>query len=443
MPHIIPRGVRILTQAMQSIPESKIDIKSKVTLCKEIDYTLACCIHDYSYNESLHPLLHQRFSGNISAKAYKAAIQAVPLDYSEYIMLTLGLLQGILSSPQDFIDLNQVRQLYLQVEYEKAIQKITNLAMQHQGLLGEVYPLTVLSQKKLVEVEIYKNYTRRFFENRLSQLYFSGDLGVPSIHKISQYLIGSNTLRPEQIERSILGLADHVDQETTDRFRQIVKQSDLFKLHDRMDKLGFADKAMESLGIVGEKVYTRNRGVMTSNMPNFYDELSLWEMKNRVVDTTSTCEDITLYSFSRPRAVFVASLSGHTFLMVALLEKYMLAHANDPDLQTDICYYIKAIIAVYLSHGYHSYVEITDVFKDPVVQKVFSAFNVELDFMWTDALVQAASSDAQEYTKSLCLKRAMQFSLAGATLFSRARHEDVPKNQPLAFSVAFGRSYND
>ena len=53
------------------------------------------------------------------------------------------------------------------------------------------------------------------------------------------------------------------------------------------------------------------------------------------------------------------------------------------------------------------------------------------------------TSDAQEYTKSLCLKRAMQFSLAGATLFSRARHEDVPKNQPLAFSVAFGRSYND
>ena len=78
--HANARNTRILQQAMQMIPESTIHIKAKVALCREIDYSAAQAISDYSYNESLTPLMTNRFSGNISAKEYKTALQSPQLN---------------------------------------------------------------------------------------------------------------------------------------------------------------------------------------------------------------------------------------------------------------------------------------------------------------------------------------------------------------------------
>lgn len=422
------RNARILQSAMQQIPESKIHIKAKIALCKEINYFASKEISDYSYNESLIPLKMNRFSGTITIKEFKTAIQATPLDYSTYLMLTLGLLQNALAAQPDLqASLNAIRQLYLNIQYEEAIAKVTALATKHQVELGEeLFELITNKSAQLVEVEIHKNYPRRFFENRLSQLHLGLNTALDSINKISQYF-GQEVHTIKMAETAILGIPFIADGQMHSRHRQLTSQSPLFQLHDRMDKSGFSDKDMERCGMVlNQEVLTKNKGALTSNAPNFYDELSEKEMRNRVVDITSTCEDDALYSFSRPRSAFIASLSGHSFLIVAALERYMQAYAQDKNLQIDINNYIKSVISVYLSHGYHSFFEVTDVFREPVVQEIFARFNVVLDLNWQDDLVEKASRDTQEYAKALCLRKILRTSIEMPSFFARpARHSSL------------------
>ena len=434
--HANARNTRILQHAMQMIPESTIHIKTKVALCRELDYSAAEAISDYSYNESLAPLLANRFSGNISVREYKTAIQSPQLDYSDYIMLTLGLLQGALSAQPDIqLELNHIRQLYLNTNYEEAIEKITEVAVKHHPYLDDnLCDLIANRSNQLIEVDIYKNYPRRFFENRLSQLYSGLAIMPESVSRVSQDFPGVSIRTTGEAERAILSLPVHADETIMSQYYNLVSESSLYQRHDRQDKPGFSDKNMESKGIViGKEVYSKNKGVLTSNAPNFYDELAEKEMRNRVVDTTSTVEDDELYSFSRPRSAFVASLSGHTFLLVLFIEKYMQAHAQDENLQTDINNFIKSIISVYVSHGYHSFFEVTDVFKEPNVQQIFANFNVVLDLSWQSDIVDKASKDTQEYTKALCLRKIVASSYLTSSFFIKPNkeHDDVDeKEQP-------------
>ena len=407
----LQRNSRILTQAMQLIPELKIDIKAKVALCKTMDFMASKMISDYSYSESLSSTSSTTFSGKISDKEYQTALQTTPLDYSEYIMLTLGVLQDVLSDPQDFIDLNQIRQLYLNVRYEDAISKITEMTTRHQASLGELYPLIVAAQKNLVEVDIYKNYSRRFFENKLSQFYMESHIDLQSIDRISTYLIGKRVTNTNEAEVAVLDVSEVPFDGAQERVTALKNQSAIYSKKDRWDKAGFMGKEEESVGQVGEKVYSRNKGVMTANAPNFYDELSVKDMRNKVVDIAATFDDESGYSFANPRSAFVGSVSGHCFKIVATLEKYMKEHKDDINLGTDINNFLKATVASYISKGYHGFSEMVDILKEPHIQQIFEDNKVALDLNWMDNLVGKASKETQEYTKTLCIKNVVNSEL--------------------------------
>lgn len=424
-PNANARNARILQNAMQQIPESKIHIKAKVSLCREIDYSAASAISDYSYNESLEPLAMNRFSGNITLKEFKTAIQASPLDYSEYLMMTLGLFQNILAAQPDLqADLHVIRQLYLDTEYEEAIKIIIKLAAQHQAMLGEdLVKLITDKSAQLIEIDIHKNYSRRFFENRLSQFYTASPNDLESINKISQYIIKKEVSTIKEAEDAALYISEDASnlKEIKERVDKLKEQSDWYKMKDRYDKTGFSDKEMENAGEVGkEEIYSKNKGMLTSNAPNFYDELSNNEMRNKVVDVASIYgEDVEGYSYLNPRGAFAGSYSGHCFKIVATLERYMKEHTEDPDLSIDINCFIKRVVAAYIDRGYHGFREIVDVLKEPHIQKVFSDCGVLLDSSSLSEPMEKASRDTQEYTKALRLKKAVLSSISQMGLFSK------------------------
>ena len=340
-------------------------------------------------------------------------------------MLTLGLLQGSLSGQPVHLELNHIRQLYLNTDYEKAIEKIKEVADKHQSVLG-IHLNNLIGNKsgQLVEVDIHKNYPRRFFENRLAQLHSGLQCNLESIDTISQHILKKPVRNAEEAEYAILNISEDMSNalEIEMRVDDLKGQSTWYSMKDRFDKRGFSDKAMESVGEVHkEEVYSRNKGMLNSNAPNFYDELTEREIRNRVVDVASIYgEDVPGYSYSNPRGAFSGSFSGHCFKIVATLEMYMKEHIGDKNLTTDINNFLKSVVTSYISRGYHGFYEMTDVLKEPHIQKVFQDSGVELDLKWLDNIVDKASKDSQEYTKTLCLKKVVGSSLGKSGFFSKA-----------------------
>lgn len=417
------RNTRILQNAMQLIPESIIHIAAKVHLCEEIDFSATAGLTDISYTESL-PLLHKnRFSGIISIKEYTTAIQADYLDFSEYIMLTLGVIQGI--AQQKNIDLNknlnQIRQYYLLTHYEKAITSLNELAKENEIFLGEtLVNLIDKRAKQIIEVDLAKNYSRRFFENRLSQLQLGchSENDWKSIDKIAFRILRKHVNSPEEAEDAVLNIAELSFEGAKERVDTLKEESKLYLYKDRLDKDLFIEKNLEKSGIVSKvDVYSKNQGMLTSNAPNFYDELSKIPLRNRLVDIAATYgEDVGGYSYSHPRSAFAASISGHCFKIVATLEQYMKKYKKDPNLEQDITQFLKQTISSYISKGYHGYFEMVDVLNEPHIQKVFTDCNVHLNLEWLSALAEQAAKDTQEYTKTLCLKRTVGAALLKSNL---------------------------
>ncbi len=404
-------NIRILQYAMQQIPESDIRINAKILICREIDSTVHDSISDYAYNESPDPLVINRFSGNISAREFAAASQVTALDYSEYLMLTLGVLQEALASQTDsHIALNQIRELYLNTQYEEAVDKIKELSTKHKDVLGaDLFKLIEDRSTPLAEVEIHKNYPRRFFENRLSQLYAGLHMNIESIDRISYRMTKKHVSNPKEAENAILYISADDSNYTIERVDELKQQSPLYVKKDRMAKDEYYDKETEVTGVEGRSdVYSRNKGILTSNAPNFYDERSEREMRNRVLDIFSTSGmKIAGYSFSKPRAAFAGSLSGHFIGIVASLENYMKTYSTEKNLSADINHFLMAVVTSYINRGYHGFSEMIDILLEAHIKKVFTECGVQLDFYWLDELIEKASKDTQEYTKVLCLREAV------------------------------------
>ncbi len=145
---------------------------------------------------------------------------------------------------------------------------------------------------------------------------------------------------------------------------------------------------------------------MTSNQPNFQNETTDFSIRNKVVDRNVAVSQESSADINNFTA-YVASTSGHTFYLVALVEDYMKKHQSDPDLESDVNAYIKAFILSYVHSGYHSYLEVVDVLNEPEVKKIFQDNNVNLDLTWKSNIIEQATKDTQEYAKTVCLKKTL------------------------------------
>lgn len=431
----VNKSKRILQQAMQSIPDSCLSIKAKVQICREIDYSAANMITDYSYHEPLVQLSSPRFSGDLSDNEFIQLLKCSNVTHSEFILICRGYLQ------KKFIDedgvslkLDEIAHLFLMVRYEEAISKISGLIESHQDkLTPKAYRLFNRKLSELKNDVINKNHPRRFFENRLYQLCHLSQAEIASISGIALAITGQRVKTQDEAELAVLCIAENSDAAIKQRYIELINQSELFPLYDRLDKTGISDKDMESKGFVlSEAVYSRNGGILLSYSPNYVDELSSETMRNKIVDITSTFEDPDYYSYSRPRQSFVGSLSGHTFLVIANLEKYMQTHSTEPDLQKKINHFFKMMMLAYINKAYHGLFEIIDVLTEKHITQLFQKYHVTIDLSWLKSLSTQACKDAQTYTLSHCMRKQVNAAIIGLSPLFKQPKKRLPTTEQQA-----------
>ena len=346
-----------------------------------------------------------------------------------------------------------IKDNYLALKYDESIGTIKSLVKQLKSLLNEEKLkesvedkiLRIIQNQNQKEGDVYKHYSRRFFENRLFQLYMGNIEDLSGINKIIEFSMGYKVDSTKDLEATS-NFKFNGRRDSKKKMEELQYDSKLYRSKDAPRKTGIASSMTEVLGRKGESIYSKNLGIMTSLTPNFYDELSENEMRNRVLDTR-TVGDESKYSNINKRIPFAGSLSGHVYFDVVILEKYMKKyqeeHAKDKDpkhavaiLNADINDFVKAVMAGFVSRGYHSYFELLDILTDTKVKAMFERFGVTIDtsFEKNKNILLEAFKDAQEYSKMVCLRKAARDAISDSkfiiTKLQETLHDSIV-NKPI------------
>lgn len=373
--------------------------------------------------QSVSPVVRQ-----YKAKAIESYCIALigPVDPSEFIILMLGLIQQLINKPEEEkqsrsnleLELQKIRVAYLITDYETALQCIKNIVEQHSSKINEAYHKLIdgktISQlilnkleNPLLDIDIYTNHSRRFFENRLSAIYiykrdhFQASL-VASLDRVSRFLFTKPVKSIQDVKRAI-NLIANTSREEGAELEILKSKTSLYSKKDRRRKNGIDSK-------IGT-IFSRNRGVLTSNSPNFFNEISGVDLKNRVPDRGYIIGNPRGYSLTNKRHAFAGSISGHAYSAIFNLRRYMICNGADINLSNDINLILEALVFEYIHLGYHSYAEMMDVFSQAEILFLFKLYDVNLDLEFAHQYLEEALNETRQYTKTLCLKRTMSDEL--------------------------------
>lgn len=404
--------IYIIQKVMESISDERIDLKSKRRISQEIDDITSERKMHLAYHETARYLSANRFSGNVNAKEFNDIVNNVSLDYSQYILISLGFLQKICNTDDDLEFLKNIRLNYINSNYEAAIEGI-------KSIFKKNHMSDCPKELNLQNVDIRKNYSRRFFEMRLAQLYYGQFDAINNINKIIRYFI-NEPIQEEEVKDAILKIAELHDEDIEARHHVLQEESPLFQNRNRSVKPIYSTRTDESFGKKSESVYSKNPSVLLSNQPIFVDELLNNSLRNKAPDINTYSND-SIYSAASSRSIYVAAISGHAYYMVAMLEKYMKDNSTDKELNNDVNNFIKAYIMSYVLHGYHSLHELTQLFEENNIKTIFEQYSVKIDLTWSDKLLEQASKDTQEYVKEVCKRQVLHQELANDPLFTKQR----------------------
>ncbi len=406
----------VVKTAMQLIPDTQLSISAKFSLVQSIDNNISREIDeyldDYAYTALLPILDANKFKGNISKKEYAAICENKNLDISEFIICTLGVLQSYTSGlPAAIIYLNEIRHLYDTLNYDGALVKFKIYCGKFRDLIGESLANLILNNPVMLDAPRYKkptvneNFVRRYYENLLAQL-ATNEIVLAKVNKISSFLIGITASSLEELP----GLISAATMKKTDKLmkRHSKHTAGMLRLHsrDRVSRGSFTPKFSELKSATGDTVFSQNPGVMASNQPNFFDATTPESIRNKTVDQYTDAGETNPLD-PKKFSAYAASISGHAFYLIALLEEYMEVNKFDPCLEDDINEYVKAVILGYINLSFHTYLEMVESFEQPHIVAVFKSFNVTLDLTWLPRIVEQATLDTQEYAKTLCLKQSV------------------------------------
>ncbi len=330
-----------------------------------------------------------------------SALHSRQLDTSDFILLSTRLIEH---STKDSLSnktlLSKVRQQYLQQNYEGAIETIFELCAleENRSTLGQdVTELT--SIKSRLHDEPTNNESRRFYETLYALKLEEQNKKTINYSMFQEFSNLLNELRekPHQLINdfdgalsvitSICALNDNIEME-------LKKQSPKYGVKDR-------ERNEDEV-----RVRSSNPGIMKPSSPNFADNL----IPSRTVKMIGLDPSIEKgYSRNNPTIPFVTSISGTTFTLVALLEKYIQKHHDDRELGIKVNRIVNLFISTYIIKGYHSYLEIVDVLKEPAIQSIFARNNIQLDYGIID--VPDEFSKAQDYALGLSLKAKLHESI--------------------------------
>jgi len=428
---------RILTNVMAKIPDMLIDVPTKKQICENIDDRKAFPFVEY--NEPVHALKKNVSLGHVSLDVLKKASLSNNFDYSEYILLVLGLLQKAAEKNSNISDLLQnIKSYYYETNYEFAMKVIKELCTDYKDEIDalhtpEAAELIWTLSSTASEVSMETNYSRRFFENRIASLYFGQGMKLDSINRINARFMGAasggNYSHASNVSEAITGisaLSESEDEKIGERRLEIRSQVQWMKQKGRKIKDGFVAKDNEDKKHKSRhEVYSRNMGTMTSSQPNYLTDISVVDLRNTNPDINTYTKDTSHYPLTRNRSAYVASISGHAFAVVAMLEKYALENKGNSAVSDDINHYILALMSTYAGRGYHSLLEVQDIFTHTVVHNIFESCGISLNVLWPDTIFDQAFKDAQSYTRELILRRVIRSELIAHTnIFNAIKRGD-------------------
>lgn len=393
----------IIQKAMQQILDTEFDFQLKNKIVYSINTSIADNVQDLTYNPRLQKMENNKYEGNISINEYNIICKNDSLDYSEFIICTLGVLQGVIFNNADAVkDLMRIRKLYDELEYRNAISEIKEFCNKYS--INNNLKRIIIDKASRCAIPNGKNYTRRFYQNRLMQI-GSHEVDLKKINKICTALWEINISSLDEISNVtiVYGVRDVSDEDILYRNR-LEHLLNLPRLKTK--KEGILANPDEFDGQISDIIWSRNPGIMLSSQPNFSDEITVHNLRNRGSDKNILPNPFNLED-KQALDIFVGSISGHAFNIVVVAENYMKKYKNDPSLSSDVNHFLRVLIMSYVHHGYHSYMEMVTVFKNPLIEKMFAAYNVTLDFNWDPKIIEQAMKDTQEYTKTHCLKKSL------------------------------------
>jgi uncharacterized membrane protein len=413
--------ITFVRDLFHAIPDSQLSPAMKTSMLKEIfpswigESNVAKGISDKTYEGAL-PLLTTNdvpTVGKIGEISYQHAISSPKLDRAEYIVLTLGLVQGGHALSQD--KTNQVLENFYNYKYDEAID-ILKAGLQDLAKTDKLPPafqdaLNMADTIKARPVNAQANQdARRYFETTLGQLHLGGFVDAAAVSAVTEHGDKMTATNGGEVEKAILTWTDAEKLNKKARLGEgyYRARSTNAPIKDRKFKLGFSSK--RDLADSSKKTHvvaSHQGGLLRQTSPFFPDEISTGPSLNRAPDIYTHSHQEGLYPMQRPEAPFTASISGHMYFVMGRLEQYMSANAKDPNLQKNVSEFLKAVISVYAKNGYHNNFEIRDVFAEPAVQKTFQSYGVTPNLNYSPANLSAAMQATIKYTAAYAEKRAM------------------------------------
>lgn len=349
------------------------------------------------------------------------ALEYPKLDESDFILLTIKLLENKLPNTEDFLAfVTQIQKQYLEQEYPVVIENILNLCRKNEAILGTdlvQHLVTTASHLKSVPQD---NESRRFYETLYAEhleFRLKEDFDCSIFDELNQ---AYNAVRPEYTVNELIKI------NTFDEARKLilafVMLNDNVELELKAQSKTYQkkDRSREELG----QVFTANPGIMKPNSPNFADNVIPFKKIDKIVIDDKKQGG---YSKTNNHVPFVASLSGTTYSLVVVLQKYIDTHKTDPNLEKKINNIVMLWISAYIKDGYHSYKEVIDIFKEPHIQSIFTQANIQLDYAIIDD-TKDEFHKAQEYVQAIALKSMMHQELVQKV---KEKNERIEKQQQL------------
>ena len=341
-------------------------------------------------------------------KDYLKALSPSSLDSSEFSLIGISYLEKVLNeNPNAELrqEINQLKTDFSSDNYMPVANQIISLCKKYPNIVNNVITQALMDRVSSLTNDPDKNHNRRFFETNLST-HLDERSQDPSIYKSIEPLaqvmrsmglksITGNVNSPRDAQLSLLSVCrfnDNIEMDSKEK-------SKIYGFKDRTDK-----------GATG--IHSRNIGIMKSTTPNFYDQLSDKDLKDRVVDKFKVDRSKDSgFSGINEEIPFVNSVSGTTFTLSVLLNEMITRNKNSPTLEVDVNNIIQSFMAVYVKNGYHSLGEMQKVLNEEHIKKIFTENAIVLDLRFPDEVMTNTFKDAQSYSMTTCIKKAMMEEL--------------------------------
>lgn len=347
---------------------------------------------------------------------YQRALQSKRLDSAACLLLTVKVLSMELGG---LCEIKNIQQAFVDSNYARVKtfidEKLIELEVNNSDLADVIREALVAAEKNDSPEE---NLTRRYFDTKVSiHTWNSLSRGeFNSLDKLAHLMSESSDkpldfVVPSTTLDNAAGIVSKI-REFGESKSDIVSTMGVFR-NEQDSVSNIKDRGGKRIDTNTSTLYSLNPGIVKASSPMPFNE-RLEEQELHEQSTKTARNKVTdLYNidptvergFSKNNKIvpYVNSVSGTTFTMVAVLNKYAKSRRCDPTYAQDINNIVKAFLAFTCMQGYHSLAEMAVVLQDRKVQEFFAEEKIELELFPLQP-VEEAFNEATEYAINIYLK---------------------------------------